>query len=338
MKLPKSLVPILSRWYLWAFLAAAVLDWMILTRNVIEHPFWVLSIFVFFALIGWFFELIRTLVLAAGRRITAMGAVTRLMMLTGLLTAFGFGIANWLWSLQGYVVLKEREAMPLHAGSHLLAFEAGPLSRPETLDLTLQLEELTLVPTPEGGLYAQSRLRIQGPDGKVTVTDISPKQIAPYGNLRFYQGAWGFAPRIVILSGNETVFDEVVPFMTRVHDRGAYLSFEEAFTIEGEELEVRSGIDLSSLDDDFRGHAMLAVSVRKAGQPLGEGRLSVGHFAEIGGGYRIGFAGLERWSEIDFSRRNYRHQMVWGFGLFVAGLSAAAVARVVSGRRNDPAA
>jgi hypothetical protein len=324
MTLPKFLVPVLRRWYLWAFLAAAVLDWMILTKSVIEHPFWVLSIFVVLAIIGWLFELVRTAILVADRTITAPVAVARWMMLTGLVSAFGFGVGNWLWSLQGYVVLKEREAMPLHGGSHLLAFEAGPISDPASLDLTLQLEELTLVPTSEGGLYTRSRLRIKGPDGKVTVTDVSPKQVATYGSLRFYQGAWGFAPRIVILSGDETVFDEVVPFMTRVHDRGAYLSFEEAFTIEDEELEVRSGIDLSSLDEGLRGHAMLAVSVRKADQPLGEGRLSVGHFAEIGGGYRIGFAGLERWSEIDFSRRNYRRQMVWGFGLFLAGLAAAA--------------
>ena len=316
---------IMRRWYLWGFLAAAVVDWVLLTRGVVEHPFWVLSIFVMLAVMGWAFEIIRTVVLAFGRQLRPLTGITRLMMLSGLAAAFGFGISNWLWSLQGYVVLKEREAMPLHGGSHLLAFEAGPLSDPASLDLTLQLEELTLVPTSEGGLYTRSRLRIKGPDGKVTVTDVSPKQVATYGSLRFYQGAWGFAPRIVILSGDETVFDEVVPFMTRVHDRGAYLSFEEAFTIEDEELEARSGIDLSSLDEGLRGHAMLVVSVRKAGQPLGEGRLSVGHFAEIGGGYRIGFAGLERWSEIDFSRRNYRRQMVWGFGLFLLGMAAAAL-------------
>jgi hypothetical protein len=327
----------MRRWYLWAFLTAAVVDWVLLTKGVVEHPFWVLSIFVVVSVMGWVFEIIRTVALASGRQLRPLTIITRLMMLCGLAAAFGFGVGNWLWSLQGYVVLKEHEAMPLHGGSHLMAFEAGPLSDLESLDLTLQLEELTLVPTPDGGLYAQSRLRIQGADGKVTVIDVSPREIAPFGTLRFYQGAWGFAPRIVILRGDDAVFDEVVPLMTRVHDRGAYLSFEEAFTIEDEGLEVRGGIDLSSLDEAFRGHAMLVVSVHRGGQQLGEGRLSIGHFAEIEDGYRIGFAGLERWSEIDFSRRNYRRQMVWAFGLFLVGLVAAAGNRALTGRRSESA-
>jgi hypothetical protein len=329
MTMPNFLVPIFRRWYLWAFLAMALVDWFLLTKAVVEHPFWVLSIFVLMALAGWIFELVRVAVLAGRRKTPPMTAVPQLMMLAGLVVAFGSGMANWVWSLQGYVVLKELEAMPLQAGTHLMAFEAGPLSNLESLDLTLQLEELTLVPTPEGGIYAESRLRIRGPDGKVTVTDVSSRQIASYASLRFYQGAWGFAPRIVILHGEDTVFDEVVPFLTQVHDRGAYLSFEEAFTIEDADLAVWGGIDLSSLDEGLRGHAMLVVSVRQAGRQLGEGRLSVGPFAEIGGGYRIGFAGLERWSEIDFSRRNYRRQMVWGFALSLIGLAIPGIARAV---------
>jgi hypothetical protein len=336
MTVSNILVPFARRWYLWAFLAAAVADWVLLTRGILEHPYWVLSIFVVLAVIGWLFECVRTAILAGRRELPPITTVARLLVLSSLIIIFGSGVANWLWSLQGYVVLKETEAMPLHGGSHLVAFESGPLSDLASLDLTVQLEQLTLVPTPEGGLFAQSRLRIQGSDGKVTVTDVSPRQIAPYGSLRFYQGAFGFAPRIVILDEDETVFDEVVPFMTRIHDRGTYLSFEEAFTIEDEGLDVRGGIDLSSLDEAFRGHAKLVVSVLRGGQPLGEGRLSIGHFAEIGGGYRIGFTGLERWSEIDFSRRNYRRQMVWAFGLFLLGLAAAAVNAVLSWRSVEP--
>jgi len=335
MTVSNILVPIMRRWYVWAFLAAAVLDWILLTNGIVGHPFWVLAVFVALAVMGWVVESFRTVALATRRSLPPASAGARLLMLAGLIMVFGSGAINWLWSLQGYVVLKEREAMPLHGGAHLMAFESGPLSSEGSLDLTLQLEELTLVPTPEGGLHARSRLRIRGADGKVTVTDVSPRQIAPYGSLRFYQGAFGFAPRIVIVRGDDTVFDAVVPFMTQVHDRGAYLSFEEAFTIEDEGLEVWGGIDLSSLDEAFRGHAMLVVTVHRGGQQLGQGRLSIGHFAEIEDGYRIGFAGLERWSEIDFSRRNYRRQMVWGFGLFLVGLVAAAVNSGLTGRRSD---
>jgi hypothetical protein len=316
---------IVRRWYLWLFLALGVADWALLRRGVLEHPYWVLSIMVGCAIAGWLVEVVRTTALAIQSEVPILRAVGRILVLGGLALMFGSGIVNWLWSLQGYVVLREGDAVPLHGASHLRAFEAGPLSNLASLELTLQLEELRMVPTPEGGVYPESRLRLRGADGRVTVLDISPRQVAPYGSLRFYQGAFGFAPRIMIIRGEQTVFDEVVPFMTRLHDNGSYLSFEEAFTIEQEGLEVWGGIDLSSLDEALRGHAMLVVALRRAGQPLGEGRLSLGHCAEVGEGYRIGFAGLERWSEIDFSRRSLRRPVLWGTAITVIGLFTLAV-------------
>jgi hypothetical protein len=44
-----------------------------------------------------------------------------------------------------------------------------------------------------------------------------------------------------------------------------------------------------------------------------------GHFADIDEGYRIGFAGLERWSEIVISRRSYGQVVLAGTGLLVVG-------------------
>jgi hypothetical protein len=312
---------VIRRWYLWLFLALAVADWLLLRRGAVDHSYWVLAVVVGCAIAGWLAEGVRTILLALRSRVSLLEAVGRALVISGLVVMFGSGVVNWLWSLQGYVVLREADAVPLHGGSHMRAFEAGPLSKLSTLDVTLQLEEVTLMPTPEGGVYPRSRLRLQGGDGELTVLDVSPRQVAPYGDLVFYQGAFGFAPRIVIVREDRTVFDEVVPFMTQIHDRDSYLSFEEAFVIEREGLEVWGGVDLRSLDETVRGHAMLVVSVRRGEQPLGQGRLSLGHFAEIGGEYRIGFAGLERWSEIDFSRRSSRRQVQWGFGLLLIGLS-----------------
>ena len=44
-----------------------------------------------------------------------------------------------------------------------------------------------------------------------------------------------------------------------------------------------------------------------------------GHFAEIEQGYSIGFAGLEKWSEVDISRRNYRKTVLAGSVIAVIG-------------------
>ncbi len=55
---------------------------------------------------------------------------------------------------------------------------------------------------------------------------------------------------------------------------------------------------------------------------LGQGALLPGHFAAIEEGYEIGFAGLEKWSEIVISRRNYG-------GLVVAGGLVALIGSLV---------
>jgi len=73
------------------------------------------------------------------------------------------------------------------------------------------------------------------------------------------------------------------------------------------------------MDDGMRGHATLALTVSREGATLGQGNLLPGHFADIEEGYRVGFAGLERWSEIDISRRNYGWVVKVGSVLALAG-------------------
>jgi hypothetical protein len=207
--------------------------------------------------------------------------VARTLAITGALLVLGAGVANWAWSLQGYVVLQELEAMPVLAGGHLRALEKGPLADLEQLDFTLQLEELELLPSAEAGLYPASRLRVRGADGKVETLRIDPWHNAAYGNLRFYQGAFGFAPQIVVVHGDETIFDKVVPFTTEGHGVAGGITFEEEIDIGRDDLALWGAVDLASLDEALRGHATVVLQLKQGPRLLGEGRLSLGHFAEV---------------------------------------------------------
>jgi hypothetical protein len=83
----------------------------------------------------------------------------------------------------------------------------------------------------------------------------------------------------------------------------------------------------------MRGHVAVTLEVRKGGALLGTGTLLPGHFADLDQGYRIGFAGMEQWSEIDFSRRNYRGASLAGFVLAALGLLWTLGYRVAAGLR-----
>lgn len=246
-------------------------------------------------------------------------AVTAALLCAGLLAILAGGLANWLHSLQGFVILTELEAVPLHGGSHLQEFETGALSNPAEMNLTLQLEDLRLVPASDGFLPA-SRLRLIEKGSEPRVVEISRGKSATIGTLRFHQGAFGFAPRIVITKNGEAVFDRHVPFTTAARDDGRTLSFDGALTIEKERLAVRGAISLESLDDELRGHPRLGLRVERDGRPFGQGELEVGHFAKLQDGYAIGFAGMKKWSEIDISRRNYPEPILAGAGLMLVGL------------------
>ncbi len=119
-----------------------------------------------------------------------------------------------------------------------------------------------------------------------------------------------------------------MPFTTRRQDPES-LSFAGDFVVSDAGLSIRGTVDLTSLDEGLRGHAALNLSVTKEGVLLGEGRLLPGHFAEIEQGYRIGFAGLEKWSEIDISRRNYGAIVLAGLFASLVGALSWAVARWV---------
>ena len=81
-------------------------------------------------------------------------------------------------------------------------------------------------------------------------------------------------------------------------------------------LEVRGSVDLR---EGLSGVARLAVALPREGTLLGRGVLSPGHFAELNDSYRVGFAGLRKWSEIDVSRRHYGNIVLLGGGLALLG-------------------
>lgn len=299
-------------------LLIAIADWLGLKTGALSHPPWVLAVLaagVMLALLGhaggvavelWF-----------GQRRPG-GASGQLLLLIGILVALGGGMANWILGLQGFVLLHEGEAVPLHGGSHLRELEIGPLSRIREVDLVLMLEELELIPAGDGSFYPLSRIRLTGSGGEAVTFEVSPTANAASGHLRFFQGAFGFAPRIVITKRDETIFDRVVPFTTE-HRGPSGLSFEGLFTLGKENMEIAGAVELGSLDEGMRGHATLALSVFRDGELLGRGSLIPGHFADVSDGYRIGFAGLEKWSEFDISRRDYGSVILLGATLTLLG-------------------
>jgi hypothetical protein len=186
------------------------------------------------------------------------------------------------------------------------------------LKLVLALDELELDPAGEGGFLPRSRLRLWREGEDVRRHELRPSASVSAGSLRLLQGAFGFAPRIVILRDEETLFDRVVPF--RTERRGPTgVTFEGRFLLERESLDVAGVVSLASLDEGMRGHATLSLTVRRDDALIGRGSLLPGHFAEIEQGYRVGFAGLERWSEILVSRRNYRGFVLLGTSLALVG-------------------
>jgi hypothetical protein len=302
----------------WLLLLLAVADWVGLKAGRLEHPAWLLAVLVGGAVLALGTRLIVAtwgMRPGSGRRGHAAGES---LLIAGILVALLAGSANWLLGLQGFVVLLEGEAVPLHGGSHLQQFDGGPLARLEEMELALLLEELELVAAGPGSFFPRSHLLVTHSEEAPVMLSLDRNSAGSSGSLRFFQGAFGFAPRIVILKNDEELFDRVVPFTTRTREQ-AGISFTGTFTIEEEQLHVDGAVELDSLDEGMRGHATLTLSVAREGRMLGRGRLIPGHFAEIDEGYRIGFAGLEKWSEIDVSRRHYGRAVLAGAIVALAG-------------------
>lgn len=262
----------------------------------------------------------------------------KLAMIGGLLAIGSAGFANWLFSLQGFLVLTEGDVVPLSGGRHLQVLDAGPLANVGEMNASVELGRVNLRPGPGGAYFPETRLVIARPGEKGRVLELRPDHAAASGSLRFHQGAFGFSPRLVVLRGEQTLLDETVPFTTR--KEGSELAFEGEARIESEDLTLNGVVSLESLDERMRGHPTLVVEVSKGVQVIGRGELKVGHFAEIQGGYRVGFAGLKKWVEVDLSRRTYRLPMLAGAAIALLGAATWAAAawkqRVVS-RRSRPA-
>jgi hypothetical protein len=302
----------------WLLLLVAIADWIGLKRGTLTHPPWILALLVGAVIVSLLWRLLVVpWTIRAGRR-KAGPAIGECLLITGVLMALGAGTANWMLGLQGFVVLNEGDAVPLHGGSHLQQFDGGPLARIEEMHVALALDELILQPVGPGLFFPESHLRVLRDASQPEKVVVSPRASGFAGPLRFHQGAFGFAPRIVILREEQEVFDRVVPFTTR-REGPAGLSFAGTFTIERERLAVEGSVDLDSLDAGMRGHATLVLVVTRDGAPIGRGSLMPGHFADLEHGYRIGFAGLKKWSEIDISRRTYGGAVLAGAALALGG-------------------
>ena len=302
----------------WLLLLVAIADWVALKSGTLSHPPWVLALLVGAVIVSLLGRLlVAPWSLRAGRRKVGP-AIGEALLVAGVLVSLVAGMANWMLGLQGFVVLNEGDAVPLHGGSHLQQFDGGPLARIEEMHVALTLEELILQPAGAGLFYPESRLRVQRDAEQPERVVVSVRASGSAGPLRFHQGAFGFAPRIVILKDEEEIFDRVVPFTTR-RDGPAGVSFAGTFTIEREGLAMEGSVDLASLDAGMRGHATLALVVTREGAPIGRGSLLLGHFADLEQGYRIGFADLQKWSEIDISRRTYGGAVLVGAALALGG-------------------
>lgn len=315
----------------WLVLGLAVADWAALKGGLLEHPPVILAALAALAMIALLARGALCALVVVRTRRAAAGA--EMLVVLGVVLALAAGTANWLLGLQGFVVLSEGERVPLTGGSHLTELVQGPLARLEEMEVVLDLEEVELLPAGPAAARSfvpRSHLVVHRPSASPERLTVEPHRRATAGPLRFHQGAFGFAPRIVLVEGEETLFDRVVPFTTE--RRGGRegmrsVAFEGAFTLERESLRVDGRVDLSSLDAALRGHATLELAVRRGGETLGQGRLLPGHFAEIGSGYRVGFAGLRKWSEILLSRRDYGGLVLGGGGTALLGLLALPLAR-----------
>jgi len=256
---------------------------------------------------------------ALGRTSKLAGA-GKLALIAGLLAIGSAGFANWLFGLQGFLVLTEGEIVPLFGGRHLQVLEAGPLANLGEMDVLVELGRVKLRPGSGGGFFPEVHLLVARQGEKSRPLELRPDNVAASGSLRFHQGAFGFSPRLVVLQGERTLLDESVPFTTQKD--GSEFAFEGEARIESEDLTLKGVVSLETLDESMRGHPTLVVEVSKGGRAIGGGELKIGHFADLSDGYRVGFAGLKKWVEVDLSRRNYRLPVFAGVALALAGALA----------------
>jgi hypothetical protein len=263
---------------------------------------------------------------AASRGPGRLAATCEGLTAAGLLVALGAGLANWAFGFQGAVLVMEREPVQLSSRTDLAGLDAGPLADPRELDVVLGLARLQLQGVGPGGFRAVSSLKVLEAGGDERGISVASDRSAASGKLVFHQGMFGFAPRVVVTRAGGKLLDEHVPFRT-VREGEDGMAFVEDFEIAAEKLLFHGAVSLEDLNEDMKGHPRLELAVERDGAPVGRGTLRPGEFVELQGGVRVGFAGLQRWSEILFSRRNYTVLVLAGSALAaLAGLAWAVVA------------
>lgn len=314
----------------WGLLAVAAADWAVLRRGTLTHDPTLLAWLVGCALLAFGLRIVQL-----ARRVRAVArarTLAELVLLAGVVVALAAGSANWLFGLQGAAILIEGERASLRQGQDLVQFQAGPLARIDEMDLRMRLDKVELTPAGSTAFFPTSHLSFQRAGTPPVALTVDSRTSASVGSLRVFQGAFGFAPRLVVMHQGRVLLDQVVPFYSLPSGRGA-LAFEGELRVEAHDLLVSGRVNLDSLDDRMRGHATLELIARKGGKALGGGTLTPGTFAELPDGYRIGFAGLKKWSEIDLTRRNYSRVVLGGAGLALGGLLALLAVLVAEPRR-----
>ncbi len=247
-----------------------------------------------------------------------VSAIAEALAAAGLALVTTAGLANWAFSYQGFVLVNEREPVRLTRPGDPMALQTGPLADRRELDMTVALAKLQFLRSGLEHFRAVSRLRVLDAAGEEVGISVERGVAARFRNIVFHQGAFGFSPRVVITNGERLVFDEFVPFRT-IREGPQGVAFLCDIEIPAERLLVHAALSLDDLNDEMKGHPRLEMVLQREGKELAGGALKPGSFADLPNGYRVGFAGMRRWSEIDFSRRNYTDAFLAGLALFAAG-------------------
>jgi hypothetical protein len=253
------------------------------------------------------------------RRHGAVRSAGASSLVVGLLLVVGGGTANWLFALQGFVIINEGEKVSLDGGSQLQSFSSGPLGDPSELELQLGLERLQFEDDEAGRFVPVAQIWLQRQDHQERRVELAKGQGLAEGPLVVALGAFGYSPRILLKRGDEILFDRQVPFMTR-REGADQLRFLGSFQVREQGLRARGEVRLSTENPKVLGHPVLALEVFDGERSLGSGELQLGHSTELEGGVGILFAGLPKWVELVVHRRNYQQHMFVGAVLFVAGL------------------
>jgi len=257
----------------------------------------------------------------------------KLAALLGLLAMAGGGLVSWLSAIRGFVVLLEGEKISLAGGRNLRGLEAGVLAPTRDLDATLGLLSLELQRTP-AGFYPEAAVGVMRPGREAERLAVLQGMPGKLGALNVFVGAFGFAPRLVVLKGDETLLDETVLFTTR-REGARGVSFEGGRDLGATGVRVTGAVMLESETSVVRGHPSLSLSLRRGEEELGGGEVQLGHFATAKDGYRVGIAGMKKWAELDLSGRSHPLAARAGLVLCFAGL-ALWVAGARKGRGEPP--